>query len=347
MTETTIDQRPEPGDLYVHLVSSFRLSRAVWLALRFRLPDIIGSEPVPARDIARATGTDPDSLKRLLDALTAAGLFQATGPGENRLYSSTPTSELLRSDHPKSQRAWIEVMLGGDHYEAWGSIDESLRTGQTAFDLRYGMSSFEYYACHPEAGRAFAESMTATTRAFEDAIMEADPFPRFTFAVDVGGSHGSFLRRLLERNVEATGVIFDLPDVIGGWIANGYDNLDGRMTGIGGDFFESVPAGGDLYLLKLILHDWDDTQAAVILRRVREAIQPDGKIAIVETVLSESSTDLWGRLKDLNMLAITGGRERTQVSFSRLLDEAGFHLERIVPASSRLSILIASPCPIG
>jgi hypothetical protein len=342
MTDTS--QNPAPQDFYTHLVSSFRLSRAVWLAAHFHLADAIGTGPTPVEDIALSTGTHPDSLRRLLNTLTAAGMFRSTGDG---YYSPTPISDLLRSDHPKSQRSWIEVMLGGDNYEAWGVVDESLRTGQTAFDIRYGMSSFEYFSSHPEAGRVFAESMTATTRAFENAIMEADPFPRFTYAVDVGGSHGSLLRRLLERNVEATGVIFDSPDVIDSWIANGYDNLDGRMTGVGGDFFASVPAGGDLYLLKLILHDWNDDQAGMILRRVRESIRPDGKIAIVETVLSESPTDLWGRLKDLNMLALTGGRERTRQEFERLLDDSGFQLERIVPPSSRLSVLIASPCPIG
>jgi O-methyltransferase domain/Dimerisation domain len=283
-----IDQDSEPQELYMRLASGFRLSRAVWLAARFRLADVIGAGPASAAEIARASGTHPDSVKRLLDALTAAGLFRSEGDG---LYGPTPASDQLRSDHPKSQLALIEVVLGGEHFEAWGAMEESLRTGQTDFDVRHGASWIDYYTAHPRAGRAFAGAMSDTTRAFDGAILEADPFPEFGLAVDVGGSHGSLLRRLLERNSEAKGVVLDLPEVIADWPAEYRNDLDGRLTGVGGDFFRAVPEGADLYLLKHILHDWDDERAEKILRRVREDVRPGGWVAIVEHVLPESPVE--------------------------------------------------------
>jgi hypothetical protein len=185
--------------------------------------------------------------------------------------------------------------------------------------------------------------MTSTTRAFEDAILASDPFPAFRFAVDVGGSHGSLLRRLLKQNPEAKGVVFDLPEVIAGLPDGSHDGLDGRITGIGGDFFASVPAGGDLYLLKWILHDWGDDEARTILRRVREAVQADGRLAILETVLPDAPVDHPGWMMDMTMLVITGGRERTAAEIAGLLDETGWRPGRVVATDSPLSVVLASP----
>ncbi|MQA72742.1 MAG: methyltransferase [Solirubrobacterales bacterium] len=343
MTPATVDQSADPQELIRRVLFSFWLSRAVWLAARLRLADAIGAGPTPTAEIARLSGTDPESCKRLLDALAAAGLLRSDERGR---YGPTPASDLLRSDHPRSQRGLIDVLLGGEQFEAWGALETSLRTGRPAFDVRHGASWIDYYNAHPDAGRAFAEAMSGTTRAFEDAILEADPFGDFSFAVDVGGSHGSLLRRLLERNAEARGVVLDLPEVIAG-LATGGD-LGDRFTAVEGDFFEAVPAGGDLYLLKLILHDWDDERAEAILRRVREALGPGGSVAIIETVLPESPAERLGSaehpgwLMDLNMLAMTGGRERTAPAFASLLEGAGWRLERIVPTRSPISVVLAS-----
>jgi len=183
--------------------------------------------------------------------------------------------------------------------------------------------------------------MSGTTSAFENAILEADPFPTFRFAVDVGGSRGSLLRRLLERNAEAKGVVFDLPEVIADW-PHDRDELGGRLTGVGGDFFDAVPEGGDLYLLKFILHDWDDERAEVILRQVRAAVGPDGCVAIIETVLPESPVEHPGWLMDLNMMAITGGQDLTAATYAELLERAGWTIVRVVPTRSPLSVILAS-----
>jgi hypothetical protein len=309
----------------------------VWLAAHLRLADVIDAGPVSAEQIAQASATHPESLERLLRALAAEGVFRRDEEGR---YWPTPASDLLRSDHPQSQRALMDVLLGGEAFEAWGAIEGSVRTGQTAFDARHGVSWLDYYAAHPEAGRAFAEAMTDTTRAFQDAILAVHPFPDFALAVDVGGSHGSLLRRLLDRQREARGIVLDLPEVVAGLSANG---LGDRLIGVGGDFFEAVPAGGDLYLLKFILHDWDDERAETILRRVREAVRPDGRLAIIETVLPDAPVDHPGWLMDLNMLVMTGGRERTADAYATILRRAGWSIENVVPTASPLSVLIASP----
>jgi hypothetical protein len=322
------------------IVTDFRRSRAIWCAARLRLPDAIGDGPASVEEIASATGTHAPSLRRLLDALTADGLFRSEGPGR---YGPTPWSDLLRSDHPQSQRALADVLLGGSHFDAWGAIETSIRTGETAFDAHFGMSWVDYYVAHPEDGRAFAEAMTGTTGAWEAALLEANPFPPFTRAVDIGGSHGSLLRHLLARNPDATGIVLDLPGVIASWPARPDDPLAGRITGVAGDFFDFVPEGADLYLLKLILHDWDDERAVAILRTVRKAMGPDARIAVVDGVLPESPVADPGWLRDLNMMAVTGGLERSEQAFADLMSRAGLRLDRVVVTPSPLSVVLGSP----
>jgi hypothetical protein len=332
-----MDAGGHPQAFTLRIVEGFRLSRAVWLAAHLRLADVIGDRSLPAAEIARACGAHAHSLERVLDVLAAHGIFRREEGGR---FGPTGDSDLLRSDHPRSQRAWLDVVLGGPHYEAWGALGDAIMAGSTAFDVRHGASWIDYHRAHPEAEQAFAEAMSATTRAFEDAILEADAFPPFRLAVDVGGSHGSLLRRLLERNPEASGVVFDLPEVIDGWRA---EERDDRLMAVGGDFFEAVPGGGDLYVLKFILHDWDDERAEQILRRVREAVAPDGRLAIVDVVLPEPPAEHAGWLMDLNMLVLTGGRERTAQAFASLLERSRWRCERITPTGAPLSVVLASP----
>jgi hypothetical protein len=331
---TELRMRDDPQEFAVRVRTGLWLSRAVWLAAHLRLPDLVGAGPASAAQLAKASGTHRDPLERLLRALAAEGVFRRDGDA----YWPTPVSDLLRTDHPRSQRALMATLLGGEAFEAWGAIEASLRTGQTAFEARYGASWLDYYAAHPDAGRAFAEAMTDTTRAFEDAILAADPFPEFAFAVDVGGSHGSLLRRLLERDTAARGVVFDLPEVIAA-----APRLTDRLTGVGGDFFETVPEGGDLYLLKFILHDWEDEQAETILRRVREAVGANGRLAVIETLLPDEPAAHPGWLMDLNMLVMTGGRERTAAEFAAILTRAGWRVDDVIETPSPLSVMLASP----
>lgn len=314
----------------VQLASGLWASRALWAAARLRIADAIDEEPTEVAEIARRTGTDEANSRRLLQALAAIGVFVPAG-GDR--YSHSGLSRFLQSDHPLSQRSFIEGVFGGEHYAAWGQIEETLRSGATAFDHLYGMPVFDWYSCHPAEAQLFSHAMAGTTRILEMALLAGYTPPPFELAVDVGGSQGSLLSGLLDRHPQARGILFDLPDVVAAvkpFLAND------RIEAIGGSFFESVPEG-DLYLLKLILHDWTDAQCETILRSIRSAIRPGGHVAIVDAVLPEEAEPHPGFLMDLNMMVMTGGRERKASEFGALLDRTGFRLERVIP----------TPMPIG
>ncbi len=316
-------------------------SRALWLVARLRIADAVGEVPEKVATIATHSQTDPDALGRLLAALSAFGVFRMESDGR---VSHSDSSRLLRSDHPFTQRAFVESVFGHEHYEAWGAIEETVRTGRPAFDVRYGMPVFAYFQEHPEAARLFSEAMTGTTRMVEDAVLAAHDFGPFELGVDVGGSQGSLLRRILSRTPGARGIVFDLPRVVEAaqQVWQGTDEAR-RLSVVGGDFFVAVPEGGDLYLLKFILHDWDDTRAVQILRNIRAAIRPDGQIAVVEMVLPEDGAAHTAWLMDLNMLVMTGGRERRAAQYEALFDAARFQTERVIATASPMSIIIAKP----
>ncbi|WP_114954141.1 methyltransferase [Sphingosinicella terrae] len=332
------DVEPSPSDPWeaiVQIATGLWLSRALWAAARLRLADALEEEPLPAEVIGARTGTDPDSLRRLLDALAAAGIVACNA---DRLYSHTALSRLLRSDHPSSPRAYVEIMFGAEPYAAWGAIETSLRNGTPAFDGQYGMPLLDYLQVHPESGRRLDEAMGATTRSMEAALLGAHRLPPFERAIDVGGGRGSLLSGLLQQQPAARGILFDLEEIV----APVRPSLAGtRMEAVAGNFFESVPVGGDLYLLKLVLHAWADDQAAEILASIRRAILPGGRLAIFETVLPKRVQPHPGYLMDLNMLVMTGGRERRASDFRNLLEQTGFALDKITPTPTSLSIVEA------
>ncbi|WP_157219050.1 methyltransferase [Flavisphingomonas formosensis] len=330
----------ETSAALMQLAGGLWISRAIWVAAHLRIADHIDTAPVSIEDLAAATATRPDPLGRLLTALATVGVFDRDTEGR---VSHTPISRLLRSDHPATQRAFIESVFGHEHYEAWGAIEGTLRTGVTAFDLHYGKPVFDWFGEHPATAALFGEAMTSVTLATEEAVIAAHDFGAFTLAVDVGGSHGSLLRRLLAQAPEARGIVFDLPSTV----AEGERMWQGtpeaaRLSAMGGDFFQSVPAGGDLYLLKFILHDWTDQQSIAILRNIRAAMKPDGTVAIIEMVLPDDpATRHPGRFMDLNMLVMTGGRERSAKDYAALLHEAGLTLRSVTPTASPMSVITA------
>lgn len=318
------------------------MSRTLWAAARLRIADAIGDGAKSVEEIAAEVGAHSGALKRLLNALTGHGIFAQSADGR---YTLTPTSQLLRSDHPMSMRASVDAITGHEHFAAWGGLEDALRSGEPSFDRIYGMNWVEFYARNPEQGRLFGEAMSGTTRMFDGVILQAHRFEPFHLAVDVGGSHGSLVRALLQREQQARGIVFDLPDTVaaGPALWAGSPEAD-RLQAVGGNFFESVPEGGDLYLLKFILHDWDDERAAAILMNVRRAILPEGRLAIMETVLpDEPGAPHPGWLMDLNMLVMTGGRERSAKDYQALLEAAGFRMTRVTPTESPMSVIEAVP----
>jgi hypothetical protein len=323
-----------PIEIILRVGAGLWQSRALWAAARLRIADAIGDSPVTVEEIAAQTGTRPDMLRRLLNALAAAGFFASDAGGR---FAHTDLSRLLRADHPLSQRSFVESVFGHEHYAAWGDIEESLRTGVTAFDHHYGMGVFPYFSQHPEVAALFSEAMTSTTRLMEAVLLASYTPPPFSMAVDVGGSQGTLIAGLLGVAPDARGILFDLPDLI----EQVRPCLErSRIELVGGDFFKSVPEA-DLYLLKLILHDWTDAQSETILANVRAACRPGGHVVIIESILPEEVQPHPGYFMDLNMMVMTGGRERKASEYGAMLEKAGFRLEKVVPTPSLLSVVEA------
>jgi hypothetical protein len=331
-----------PQTAVMHIIAGYWLSRSVYLAARLKLADAIGDGTVSLLDIAAKTGTKPTALRRLMRALTSHGFFLER---EDGCFSQTPLSETLRSGRPGSMRGLAEAELGHDHYEAWGQIETCLLQDGTAFERIYGMPIWRYYAEHPQTEALFAEAMSNFTTIAHGGILGSYEFAPFRTAIDVGGGHGAFLKAVLDRHSDASGILFDVPTVIAEAMKAGAipGGSKGRIHAVGGDFFKEVPTGGDLYLLKFILHDWKDEQAIEILSSVRKAIVPAGRIAIVEIVLPNGNEPHVGPLIDLNMMVMTGGAERTEVEYRHLLAKSGFRLERVAPTKSPFSVIEAVP----
>jgi SAM-dependent methyltransferase len=332
---------PPPHVQMLQMISGFWLSRSVYAAAKLGLADLVRERPRTVAELAEATGTHAQSLYRLLRALACAGVFAEDEAGR---FGTTPLAATLERDAPGSMRAFAMTELGEEHYPAWGELLHSIRTGETAFDKVFGMPVFDFFARNPENARVFNDAMTGLTNVAGAAVVEAYDFKPFRRVVDVGGGHGGFLAAILRANPDAAGVLFDSPQVVeGGRALLESQGFAGRCEIVGGDFFEEVAAGGDLYALKWIIHDWDDAQSARILRNVRRAMAGGGRLILVEQVIPPGNNPSLGKFVDLNMLVMTGGRERTEEEFRALYDAAGFRLTRVIHTASPMSIIEGEP----
>jgi SAM-dependent methyltransferase len=247
----------------------------------------------------------------------------------------TPTAEPLRSDVPNSLRD-VAIFWGEDwHWEVWGKILYSVRTGKTAWAQMHGDDVFEYFERNPEAGAIFNRAMSSFSGLATKAVVEAYDFSDIETLIDIAGGHGRLLAGVLEAYPSMRGVLFDLPHVIEG------ARRVSRCEYVSGDFFASVPSGGDAYIMKHIIHDWDDDRALKILRNIREAMNPDGRVLLVEAVIASGNNQDFGKLLDLEMLVSPGGKERTATEYEELFTRAGLRLTRIVPTQSPYSVIEA------
>lgn len=239
----------------------------------------------------------------------------------------------------------LATMTGIMHMRAWPEIAHSVTTGLPAFNKVFGKELFEHVTTDAEAGPAFDEAMAGYVARSAASLVNGYDFSRFNILVDVGGGNGALLAAVLKKVPALSGINFDLPKSAERSKLNlGAQGLAERCEVIGGDFFQSVPSGGDAYALKMILHDWDDAKSVVILKNVRKAMNDQGTLLIVEAVL-DAATDAGspGKLLDMNMLVMTGGRERSAEEFTALLSASGFRLVRIVPVNPMTSVVEAVP----
>jgi hypothetical protein len=333
-----------PRQAFVEMGQGFQWTFALHAAAKIGVADLLADGPRPCAELAEATGTQAPLLARLLRMLASGGVFAEVEPG---VFALTPVSELLR-EGPGSLRG-VALMWGQEGPLAWGDLVGTLRTGRTGYRLKAGTSEWEYYAAHPEAAAVFNDGMTALSRMQADAVVAAYDFPASGTLVDVAGGHGTLLATILRARPGLRGVLFDAPAVVAGArpVLQAAGVAD-RCETVGGDFFEAVPDGGDVYTLKLILHDWDDERAAAILRNCRRAMGERGTLLILDTVVPPGVAGASGEFvqalrRDVNMMAWTGGRERTAEQLGALLAAAGFRLARVLPTASILGVVEAHP----
>ncbi len=324
---------------FLQLASGNWVTQMIHVAAELELADHLaaaGPEGLMAEELAGRCGADADALFRLLRGLASLGLFAETEP---RRFVLTPLAELLRGDHPGSQRQFAR-MLGGEHYDAWTDLLHSVRTGESAFRHHYGEPVFAWYGHNPQRGAIFDGAMTDFSRVETQGLLATYDFSGVTHLIDVGGGRGQLLQAVLRHHGHLRGILFDQPAVVAPVAVP--PELAGRFEVAGGDFFAAVPAGGDAYLLKHILHDWGDDACLTILGHIRAGLAPGGRLLILEQVIPPGNEPAPGKLLDLNMLVMTeGGRERTPAEYAHLLERAGLRLTAIHPTPAPVAVVEA------
>jgi SAM-dependent methyltransferase len=325
----------------LQIISGFWISRSVYVIGKLGIPDLLQTGPKTAEELAAATNTDAPSLFRILRALVSVGVLKSAEGGR---FAQTPLSETLVTNAPGSLRWFAISELGQEHYPAWGNLMHSVKTGEIAFDNFFGVDVWKYFQQNPEDAAVFNNSMSNMTAAVNDALTSLYDFSQFGKIVDVGGGHGGLITAILQKNPEVKGVLFDAPQVIEGAQSKiAAAGLADRVETVAGDFFKSVPEGGDAYIMKWIIHDWDDEKSNAILRNCRKQMKANGKLILVDCVVPETDEPHFSKFIDLNMLVMTGGKERTQKEFAQLLTDAGFKLVRVIHTDLPTSIVEAEP----
>lgn len=301
------------------------------------IPDLLADGPLTVDELASRSGARPDPLHRVLRLLAMRGLFHRHGEGT---YALADSGEALRADVPGSQRAAVLLFTDEMFRRSAESIEDTLLTGRTGFDAAYCLPLFEHLGSDPDKSRLFDTAMSSLTSGVNEKITRSFAFPDTGTVVDVAGGRGGLLREVLTRNPGLTGVLFDRPETVTDHLLDTED-LKNRRRVQGGDIFTAVPEGGDLYLLKNILHDWSDEDCLRILTGIRRAMAPGARLLVIDAVLPADGTPHPAVALDIVMLMTLQGRERTAGEFEDLLSRSGFRLDRILPTPALTSILEA------
>jgi predicted O-methyltransferase YrrM len=327
----------DPHQQMTEMMFGYAVSQITRTAAELNVADHLAAGPLSAQEIADREGSAPATTFRLLRACAVFGLVTTDAEGR---FHGTALLDTLRKDAPRSLRAMVMAVTNSAHWLPWLRFGATVRTGHSQAYNALGMDFFDYLEQNPSMAREFSAGMSSVTSVWAPALAGLIDTSTVRRAVDVGGANGALLTLLQEANPSLRGVVFDRPNVARDAEAiiarNGFAD---RTEVVGGDFFEAVPPA-DLYLLKFILHDWDDESCVKILRRCREAMEPGGRIAILELIVGDDQDSL-GVLMDLNMLACAGGRERTLPEFDALLHRAGLRRSAVLTAESPQTVIEA------
>jgi O-methyltransferase domain/Dimerisation domain len=323
---------------FMNLTAGKWVSQAIAVAVELGIADLLKDGTKTAAQIARSANASEDGVYRLLRALGSVGLFAETG---NRRFRLTPLGKVLRTDSPQALGPYARFVGHESTWRPWEKLGHSVRTGEPAFDHVFATPIFEYFANKPEAAAVFDAAMTSISTWESRAVVAAYDFSGIRTLVDVAGGHGLMIMTILKANRNMHGILFDLPHVTAGaatLLRSG--GVADRCQILSGDFFASVPEGSDAYIMKHIIHDWDDERAIQILRNCHSAMRCGAKVLIVDSVIPSGNAAHFGKLLDLEMLALTPrGRERTQAEFRDLLQRSGFKFRRAIPTETHLSLI--------
>jgi ubiquinone/menaquinone biosynthesis C-methylase UbiE len=324
------------------LVVGYRVSQALSVVARLGIADLLADGPRSIDDLAAATHTHARSLYRVLRLLSSEGVFAEQG---DRHFALTPLAEPLQSNAPDSLH-WRAVFDGAEgNWHAWSNLLRSIKSGEPAIKHGFGTDLFGYLRHHPGEAKIFNEVMAAQTSVAASAVLEAYDFSEIDALVDIGGGVGALLAAILSAYPSMRGVLYDQPQVvIDAQSRLAAAGVVDRCEIMGGDFFESVPRGGNAYLLKHVLHDWDDGDCQRILKNCRRAIAKGGRLLVVEVLIPPGNDPDYGKFLDLQMLVVTkGGRERTQAEYGELFESTGFALVGVIETRSNLCVIEGVP----
>ena len=327
--EPNAPSAPDPAALVADLSRAHIAARCLHVIADCGAADAIGDAGATPAEIAAETGFDADALDRMLRLLAGHGIFVRTADGR---YTHSAASRLLRTDEPGSLRSYARMAGMPAFWDRFTELGRTAREGQGRHDMA---RLVEYYAAHPEEASIFNAAMVSKSRTVLPAVAAAYDFVPYSTIVDVGGGRGHLLKLILERTPSAKGVLFERPHVIAD------TQPRQRLELVGGDFFVDALPSGDLYVLMDVLHDWDDADAARIVTAVRRSARPRSRLLIIETLVPEIPGPHFGKTLDIIMLAVTGGRERTEAQHAALLTAFGFELTRVLPTASQYSLVEA------
>lgn len=336
---------PPPPMQLMQMISGGWVTQCLGAAAELGVADALAAGATTAAAVAQAAGTSPEGMRRLLRALASLGVVtEAAGPEPT--YGLNALSQMLRKDVPGSMRDVARMMSLPAHWNSWGLLTEAVRTNQPTFAKAVGATDiFAHLNRDAREAEAFNGAMSNLSNMAGEAVARGYDWSRFGTIADVGGGHGALLAALLAQAPAAKGILFDMPEVVGSRPADGpFAALGDRAQAVGGDFFAEVPKGADAYVMKHILHDWSDELATKILKAIRAAIGPAGKLLVVEMVVPDAPGPDMSKMMDLNMLVMTpGGKERTAAEWGALLAAGGFRLGNIIPTQSAYCVIEADP----
>lgn len=334
------NQKPELTFKMYELISGYWLACCIRTVAQLDIADHLLNGPQTLKELAKETESDERSLYRLLRVITGAGIFYEREDGAFELNDFGAT---LLTDVPGSVKPWALANLG-EHYPAFGELAYGIQTGKVPFELAHGMPVWEYYKQHPEEGANLAKAMAGMSGAVVETITETYDFTPYKTIVDVGGGNGALMFSVLNASPESTGIILDEPYVIEQTVQFIPEDLKERCAVMGGSFFEEIPAGADLYMTKWVIHDWNDDEAVQILKNIHQVMPAGGKLLIIDSVIPDDSrnTPHAGKLLDINIMAMTTGKERTLGEFRSLLERSGLNFIRLIETDTEISGIVES-----